>query len=81
MDLFLLGCQLYNSVDASSLRKMIYQPLNLALFYAHPKPDSGQFEEEEEGADWPRAVLCFRLFSSRAFPNTFQIYLLSSFDS
>jgi len=41
------------------------QPSNLALFYAHPKTDSGQFEEEEEeGADWPRAILCFRLFSS-----------------
>jgi hypothetical protein len=39
--------------------------LNLALFYAHQKTDSGQFEEEE-GVDWPRAVLCFRLFSSSA---------------
>ncbi len=60
------------------------QPLNLALFYAHPKTDSGQFEkeeEEEEGADCPRAVLCFRLFSSRAFTKTFQIYLLGTFSN
>jgi hypothetical protein len=52
--------------------------LNLALFYAHQKTDSGQFEEEEEeeeGTDWPRAVLCFRLFSSRALSKTFQINL------
>ncbi len=56
------------------------QPLNLALFYAHPKTDSGhKGEEEEEGADWPRAVLCFGLSSLRAFPNAFQIYLLGTF--
>ncbi len=52
------------------------QPLNLALFYAHPKTDSGQFEDE--GEDWLQAVLCFGLFSLRAFPKTFQIYLLGT---
>jgi hypothetical protein len=70
-----------NQFDASALRKMIYNHLNLALFYAHPKTVSGQFEEEEEeGADWPRAILCFGLLSS-CVSKTFQIYLLGTFSN
>jgi hypothetical protein len=68
MDLLLLDC--------SDL-----QPLNLALFFAHSITDSGQFEEEKEDADWSRAILCFGFSSLRAFPNTFQIYLLGTFSN
>ena len=49
--------------------------LNLALFYAHQKTDTGQFEEEEEGADWPRADCALDSSLLVRFPKTFQINL------
>ncbi len=42
-----------------------------------PIPDS--LKKKKKARIGLLAVLCFRLFSSRAFPKTFQIYLLGTF--